>query len=90
MKCSQNEHEIKQYLDSIPEQARNVAKKGFNGGLRAAINTKCKDCMGYELYSMRIRECEMITCPLHAVRPYQKVRKVKEMSSTYSSEPTHT
>jgi hypothetical protein len=39
---------------------------------RAAINAKCKRCMGPDPnVNSRIRECHIATCPLHPVRPYQ-------------------
>lgn len=39
---------------------------------RAAVNAKCKRCMGPDPSVVtRIRECDIATCPLHTVRPYQ-------------------
>lgn len=43
--------------------------------LRLAITAKCYDCMGRDAdpgFHRRIRECGCATCPLHAVRPYQR------------------
>ncbi len=47
-----------------------VFKKAFRGNsLRASINANCLDCMGYS--QSLIRECDILDCPLHLVRPYQ-------------------
>lgn len=43
--------------------------------LRAAINGKCWECQGGDADPgprRRIRECEIPSCPLYPVRPYQK------------------
>lgn len=43
--------------------------------LRAAINAKCWDCVGQDADPAprrRIGECGCTSCPLHAVRPYQR------------------
>lgn len=43
--------------------------------LRLAINDKCFDCQGagYDPNCREaIRDCEMVDCCLHAVRPYQR------------------
>jgi hypothetical protein len=43
--------------------------------LRLAINAKCWDCQGGDADPNprgRIGTCECLTCPLHAVRPYQR------------------
>lgn len=38
----------------------------------SAIKAKCQNCMGYEQYVERIRECTASsTCPLWHYRPYQ-------------------
>ena len=42
--------------------------------LRKAINAMCFDCQGGNAdpgVTQRIRTCEIPTCPLHPVRPYQ-------------------
>lgn len=42
--------------------------------LRKAIREKCKDCMGYEDYRRRIKECDSDYCSLHKYRPYQTIK----------------
>lgn len=45
--------------------------------LRLAINAKCYDCQGQDAdpgVKKRIAFCECVDCPLHPVRPYQKMR----------------
>jgi len=37
--------------------------------LRAAINSKCLDCMCWQ--ATEIKKCNIVTCPLHPYRPYQ-------------------
>lgn len=40
--------------------------------LREAIRDKCKDCVGFEDYRKRIKECDSVaTCYLWKYRPYQ-------------------
>lgn len=38
---------------------------------RKAINAKCVECMGFEDVVRRIKECNIIICPLHHLRPFQ-------------------
>lgn len=41
----------------------------------AAIRAMCWDCLGRGAdgnWQKAIRECEIVKCPLHHVRPYQK------------------
>lgn len=42
-----------------------IAKKS----MRAAIDSKCLDCCNWQ--QAEVKRCEVITCPLHAYRPYQ-------------------
>ena len=56
-------------LDPIQRLAENPKS------LRLAINAKCRDCQGGDADPAprrRIGECGCTTCPLHAVRPYQR------------------
>jgi hypothetical protein len=49
---------------------------------RAAINAKCRRCMGPDPgVATRIRECTITTCPLYPVRPYQILRCVPNGTS---------
>ena len=43
--------------------------------LRSAINAHCYDCGGADSdtnWRARVKYCQIITCPLHKVRPYSK------------------
>lgn len=56
-------------LDPIERLATNPTS------LRLAINAKCYDCQGQDAdpnWQRRVGECGCTTCPLHAVRPYQR------------------
>lgn len=56
-------------LDPIERSRRNPTS------LRMAINGKCFDCQGGHAdpgVRVRIRECPISRCTLHAVRPYQR------------------
>ena len=47
-----------------------VLKRAYGGNsLRAAVNANCLDCMGYE--KGMVRDCSILSCPLHPYRPYQ-------------------
>jgi hypothetical protein len=37
-----------------------------------AIKAKCTECMGFEDVIKRVRECNIVICPLHGVRPFRK------------------
>jgi len=42
--------------------------KAMSGkSLRAAITSKCQDCMNWE--GTEVRRCDIVTCPLHPYRP---------------------
>ncbi|MFZ5653175.1 MAG: hypothetical protein ACOY42_02060 [Pseudomonadota bacterium] len=58
-------------LDPVQRAQRNP------GSLRLAINGKCWDCVGGSCDTaprQRIRDCRIIECTLHPVRPYQDVK----------------
>jgi hypothetical protein len=49
--------------------------------LRLAINAMCWDCIGAGADPnprAAIRECSITRCPLHTLRPYQKVEDAKD------------
>ena len=55
--------------------------------LRLAVTAKCVECMGgasVPNFRKDIRECTSPTCPLYAVRPYQR----KEEDEHNAEEPT--
>jgi hypothetical protein len=51
-----------------------VFRKAYEGdSLRAALNAKCLECVSQS--TKAVRECTTVTCPVWAVRPYQKIRQ---------------
>jgi hypothetical protein len=56
-----------------PERLSPIERaRRFPASLRFAINAKCWDCQGGDADPnprQRIRDCEIIECPLHPVRP---------------------
>lgn len=61
------------YERTIPHSYKGTYRKAMEGNsLRAGINAKCHNCMGYEDTVRRIRECTgWKICPLWEYRPYQ-------------------
>ena len=57
--------------------------------LRLAINGLCYDCGGQDAdagWRQRIGHCNIPTCPLYAVRPYQGVRLLAQQEDLDSEE----
>jgi hypothetical protein len=66
-------------LDPIERARRNPTS------LRLAINAKCWDCQGGDADPnprQRIRDCEILSCPLHAVRPGRGGRGGEDLSDS--------
>jgi len=50
-----------------------VFRRAYRGGsLRAAINAKCLECIGYS--AKEVRGCTSPGCPLWSARPYRTTR----------------
>jgi len=69
-----NSEKIAAWRENIPNlfhgSYRKQYDKAISGkGMRAAINSKCLDCMCWQ--QAEIRDCNIVTCPLHPYRPYQ-------------------
>jgi len=65
---------ITAYQNNIPNlfggSYRKQYDKAMKGhSLRAAINSKCLDCMCWQ--ATEVKKCSIIACPLHPYRPYQ-------------------
>lgn len=61
----------------MPPKYRAIYDRAVSGqSLRAAINSFCLECIGWEY--KEIRNCTCLECPLHAVRPYQRKLKASE------------
>jgi hypothetical protein len=79
MKIPQRKPETKKeriaaWRENIPDlfngAYRKLYDKAMSGGsLRAAINSKCLDCMNWQ--AAEVKRCDIVTCPLHPYRPYK-------------------
>jgi hypothetical protein len=60
-----------EFLGNVPQRYRALVAKTFEGATspRQAIKAKCLDCCHFQ--RAEIRCCGVVTCPLHAYRPYQ-------------------
>lgn len=65
---------IQTTVDRTPEiyRERYVESLTGEGGLRNAIDTKCRECVGFEEVYSRVGECTVRKCPLWFYRPYQR------------------
>jgi len=72
---------MEKWRQHIPEKYRGTWDKAQSGKSRqSAILAKCQDCMNWQI--AEVRNCEIITCPLH---PY-RVRKHSDSAQTNSDE----
>lgn len=60
-----------EYLGTVPARYRALVGKAAEGATspRQAIKAKCLDCCHFQRAEVRL--CGVLTCPLHAFRPYQ-------------------
>ena len=71
---SELNEERQKYREHIPDffhgSYRRLYDKAMGGKrLRAAVNSKCLDCMVWQ--QTEIRNCPVVTCTLWPYRPYQ-------------------
>lgn len=69
--------QIRRWRANIPplhnESYRRQYDKAINKkSMRAAVNSKCLDCMCWQ--QAEVKNCDIVTCPLHLYRPYQDAR----------------
>jgi len=62
------------WRENIPDIHNGAYRKLYDKAInkksmRAAVNSKCLDCMNYQ--SREIKICSVVTCPLWSYRPYQ-------------------
>lgn len=71
---------IEKLIGAIPKEERpgleKTVEKARNGSLKARIKLKCLDCCNWQKVEVAVCECD--DCPLWDVRPYKKVKTVKE------------
>lgn len=63
---------LQSYLDrSVPEKHKIATERALLGQLprSGAIKIKCLQCTNYD--REEVRYCSVLSCALHAVRPYQ-------------------
>ena len=80
---SDREEQIIAWRKNIPDlfhgsYRRKYDKAMSHKSIRAAIDSKCLDCMCWE--AAEVKKCGIVTCPLHPYRPYQP-RQTKPVAS---------
>jgi len=68
------EERIAGWRENIPDLFHSSYRKQYDKAInresmRAAINSKCLDCMCWQ--QAEVKRCDVVTCPLHPYRPYQ-------------------
>ncbi len=68
------EQRIAVWRENIPDVFHGSYRKQYDKAIsrqsmRAAINSKCLDCMCWQ--QAEVKRCDIVTCPLHPYRPYQ-------------------
>jgi len=62
--------QIEERLKQIPKSYRSAYRKAMRGrSLRAAVNSFCLECVGYQREEVKI--CPDKGCPLYPYRPYK-------------------
>ena len=70
---AKREDQIKAWREHIPNKFDGSYRKQYDKAMkrqsmRAAVNSKCLDCMNWQ--QPEVRDCDIVTCPLHSYRPY--------------------
>ena len=65
---------IAAWRENIPDKFHGSYRKQYDKAInrksmRAAINSKCLDCMCWQ--QAEVKRCDIVTCPLNPYRPYQ-------------------
>jgi len=56
-----------------PTSFQRTIERAREGSIKSAIKIKCAECVGFEDMTLRIRECDTMSCALWLHRPYQSV-----------------
>ena len=57
------------YIADLPVSYQDGMRKALiDKSLAYAVKMKCRDCCGFENATERVRDCNITTCPLWAVR----------------------
>lgn len=72
-----------EYLATLPKLSRGIVSAALDGAgsPRQAIKAKCLTCTNFD--RAEVENCTVITCPLHAFRPYtgEPIRPVRKKST---------
>jgi len=76
------DEQIKAYIANIPNthdgSMRRQYKKALDKkSMRSALNCHCLDCMCWS--KGEVKRCDIVTCSLHAYRPFQKKEEKRGM-----------
>lgn len=66
-----------------PARYRAGMQRALSGeaSYRAAIKMKCLECVCFESAVERVRDCRILTCPIHFYRPFQPRTPLKNGGS---------
>ena len=72
--------QMRHWRRNIPDKHHGAYRKGYDKAMnkesmRAAVNGKCLDCMGW--MKTEVQKCDIVTCTLWPYRPYQSRRRVE-------------
>lgn len=77
----QQKQQMRDWRKGIPDKHNGAYRRTYDKAMagesmRAAVNGKCCDCMGW--VKKEIRQCNIVTCTLWPYRPYQVRKKTSE------------
>lgn len=80
---------IRSWRENIPDffhgsYRRNYDKAMTGKSLRAAVDSKCLDCMCWQ--AAEVRKCTIVTCPLHPYRPYSEKNQQSHIGDNFQTE----
>ena len=83
-----DKEKIAAWREIIPDLFRGSYRKQYDKAMtgramRAAINSKCLECMSWQ--QAEVRDCHIVICPLHPYRPYQS-RRDRPVSSNLAQQ----
>jgi hypothetical protein len=67
---------IEDYVKLVKEDCPTAVRlymKAFdesNKSFREHVDAKCIECVNFENYPAKIKECSIVTCPLHPIKGY--------------------
>jgi hypothetical protein len=80
---------IEQGLKDMPPIYRGSYRKAIQGkSLRAAVNSFCLECCGWQ--RNEVRDCSSLACPVYKLRPYQRTENQGREGGVMTVESTNT